>query len=142
MRTVLIGVLGCVLLIVGSTAGVGGVGLILTDPCTSTYRLSLQPADSVPGTPERTVTYGELSDVQKTAVDAALENRTRMTFRNREPLAALTDNVIVKDGTRYVASLTTIECRTLYDDLAITGFTGAVVGLLLCGFALITHRHS
>ena len=142
MRTILIGVFGGVLLIVGSIAGAGGLGGLITDPCTQTYQLSLQPAESMSDTPDQTVSYGELTDVQQVAVDAALENQSRVSFRDREPLAELTDTVIEKDGRRYVALLIANECRTLYDDLAIAGFTGAIGGLLLVGFALIVHRHS
>lgn len=142
MRTVLIGVAGSLLLIVGSLAGVGGLGLLVTDSCSPTYRLSLQSADSVSEAPERTITYGELTDVQRTAVDAALANRTRMTIRNRAPLAALTESVIEKDRTRYVATLVTVECRTPFDEIAITGFASAVCGGFLLGFALILRRHS
>lgn len=142
MRTILIGVFGCVLLVVGSIAGVGGLGLLVTDPCTPTYRLSLQPADAASATPERTVSYGELRGVQKVAVDAALENRSKASFRTREPLAELTDVVIKKGGDRYVAHLRAAECRTPYDELAIAGFTGAVLGVLVIGFALVVHRHS
>lgn len=142
MRAVLIAVLGSLLLIVGGIAGVGGLGLLITDPCASKYRLSLQPADSVSDLPEQTVSYGELSDVQKTAVDAALKNRSRLIFRNREPLAELAGKVIKMNDTRYVAHLETIKCRDLHDDLAIAGFTVAVVGISQIGFALIIHRYS
>lgn len=142
MRTLLIGVFGIVLIITGSIAGVGGLGLLITDPCTSTYRLSLQPADTVSDTPEQTVSYGELTDVQKIAVDAALEDRSKMSLRDRKPLAELTDTVIEKNGDRYVAHLVSAECRTLYDELAIAGFSGAVIGLFLIGFAFIGHRLS
>ena len=142
MRTLLIGIFGSLLLIVGSIAGVGGLGGLIIDPCTQTYRLSLQPADSVSDTPDQTVSYGELTEVQQVAVDAALENRSRLSFRDREPLDELTDTVIEKNGSRYVAHVIANECRTLYDDLAIVGFTGAIGGFLLVGFALIVHRHS
>lgn len=142
MRTVLIGVVGSVLLIVGSLAGVGGLGLLITDSCSPTYRLSMQPVDSVADPPERTVTYAELTDVQRPAVDAALANQSRMTVRNRAPLAALTESVIKKDGMRYVATLVTVECRTPFDEIAIAGFASAVCGGFLLGFAFILRRHA
>lgn len=142
MRTVLLGVFGSVLLIVGSIGGVGGLGLLITDSCTPTYRLTLQPADAVSDPPEQTVSYGQLTDLQQIAVDASLENRPRKSFRNREPLAELTETVIEKDDAHYVASLITSECRTPYDDFAIAGFSSAVIGVLLLGFTIIAHRHA
>ena len=142
MRALLIGLLGSILLIGGLVAGAGGLGLQIMNPCAPTYQLSLQPANSVATTPDQTVAFELLSEYQRTAVQAAVGNDTRLTFQNRGRLAPLTEAVITMDGDRYVAEIVTEPCQSLYDELAIGGFAGATVGTLVSLYALAVWRFS
>ena len=142
MRALAVGLVGSILLIGGLVAGVSGLGLQIMNPCTPTYKLSLQPADSVTTTPDQTVTFESLSEYQRTAVQAAVENDTRLTFQNRERLAPLTEAVITMDDNRYVAEIIENPCQSLYDELAISGFAGAIVGALVSLYALAVWRFS
>lgn len=140
MRTLLFGAVGLALLLSGLVAGVGGVGLQLADPCPTTYRLSLQPADAAADPPDETVRFASLSEYQRTAVTAALENRTRRTFGSRSRLEPLTDVVVAVGDDRYVADLVRSPCRSPYDELTIGGFAGATVGFFLAVYAAVLRR--
>ena len=133
---------GSILLIGGLVAGVGGLGLQITNPCSPTHQLSLQPTDSVATTSDQTVAFKSLSEYQRTAVQAAVENNTRLTFQNREQLEPLTEAVIMMDGDRYVAEIVMEPCQSLYDELSIGGFVGAIVGALVSLYALAVRRFS
>lgn len=142
MRTLVFGVLGILLLLCGLLAGVGGVGLQLTDPCSPKYRLTLQPADAVADPPDRTVSMASLSEYQRTAVEAAADNRTRLRFTDRARLEPLTEVVIAREGGRYVADVVTEPCRSIYDELTIGGFTVALVGFFSTLYAVVAWRMS
>lgn len=132
MHTLLIGLLGALLLTVGPQ---------MTDPCDSTYRLSLQPADSVADPPDETVHEESLTETQRVAVEATLLD-SRLTVRDRSQLEPLTDAVLVVDGERYVAELVEIPCRSPYDELALGGFGGATIGFFLALYAVVAWRFS
>ena len=142
MRTVVFGVVGSLLLLCGLFAGVGGVGLQLTDPCSPKHRLSLQPADAVADPPDQIVSFASLSEYQQTAVEAAAENRTRLRFTDRARLEPLTEVVISMEGDRYVADVVTEPCRSIYDELTMGGFTVALVGFFLTLYAVVVWRVS
>lgn len=142
MRALLTGVIGGLLLLAGSIAGTAGLGLQVTNSCSPHYQVSLQPANEAADAPERTVSFESLSDYQQMAVEAARGNGTRATFTARNRLEPLTEIVIVIEGDNYVAELVKDPCQSLYDELAVGGFIGAIVGLFLSIYSVILWRLS
>lgn len=142
MRTLLFGVVGSLLLIFGAIAGTVGLGLQLTNSCSTRYHVSLQPVTTVTDAPERTVPVESLSDYQQSAVENALGNGTNLAAPSPDRLEPLTEIVIVVNGERYVADIVEDPCRSLYDELAIGGFIGAIIGLFLSMYAVVLWRLS
>ena len=144
MRTLplLMGTFGVILVVSGLIAGIGGLGLQITNPCSPTYQVSPQPVESVTDPPDKTVTFGSLTEYQQTAVEAAMENRTRLTFRSRERLDPLTEAVIIIEENRYVATINEEQCQSLYGELALGGFAGAILGCFVVMFSIGVWRLS
>ena len=144
MRTLplLMGMFGAILVISGLIAGIGGLGLQITNPCSPTYQVSLQPVESVTNPPDKTVTVESLTEYQQTAVEAAVESRTRLTFKSREQLDPLTEAVIIIEENRYVATISEEQCRSLYGELALGGFAGAILGSFVVMFSIAVWRLS
>lgn len=142
MRMVLLGLAGGVLVVGGLVVGTAGVGLLLAEPCTPTYRLAVQPVEAAADPPERSVAVGSLTEQQRTAVEAAIDGRTRLALGDRAPLEPLTDVVIEAAEGRYVAEIVTNPCRSPYDELAAAGGLGVVVGGFLATYALVGRRLS
>lgn len=140
MRTILAGVFGVLLLLIGTVAGIGATALLVVDGCQESYRLVLDPADTVADAPEETTRVTELSGVQRTAVEAALEDRTGVAFTARPPLSDLTERVLVAGDDRYVPRLVAVPCRTPYEELALGGFGAGLVGLFVTSYALLVRR--
>lgn len=142
MRVLLAGLFGIVLLIGGLIAGVGGIGLQITHPCSPASQLSLQPADSVATPPDRTILFGSLTEYQQTAVEAAIDEQTRHTFKSRKQLEPLTEVVVEMEDGRYVADVIKNPCRSLYDELAIGGFAGSIIGAFVVMLSVVMWRTS
>ena len=144
MRTLMLvmGMFGAILVVSGLIAGIGGLGLEIANPCSPTYQVSLQPVDSVTNPPDKTVAFESLTTYQQTAVEAAMENRTRVTFKFRERLDPLTQAVIVLEENRYVVAISEDPCRSLYDELALGGFAGAILGCFVVMFSIAVWRLS
>lgn len=141
MKKITFGVLGAALLIGGLFVGAGGLALQVTSGCSTTYQLSLQPADSVADPSDETISYDSMTDYQQTAVRAALENQS-VTLSQHDPLEPLTEAVIEVDDERYVAELIENLCQSLYDEAAVGGFGASVVGLFTCLYAVVLWRQS
>lgn len=142
MRTFLVGVVGAILVISGLIAGIGGLGLQIANPCSPTYQVSLQLVDSVTNPPDKTITFKSLTKYQRTAVEATVQNRTRLTFKSREQLNSLTEGVIVMEENRYVVEISEEPCRSLYGELALGGFVGAILGCFVVMFSIAVWRLS
>lgn len=141
MRALVFGVVGVALLLGGMAAGVGGVGLMLADPCEPSYRLVIQPAEAVENPPSETRSFASLSDYQQTAVEAALSNQTRLTFQRQDALEELEAVTLVVNDQRYVVTdLVRDPCRDLYEEVALVGFTSAIIGGVLAGGAVVSWR--
>lgn len=139
-RALLATVVGVVLVLSGTLAGSAGVALMLTTPCSPSYRLAVQSAAVAPEVPDTTVSLSELSDVRRDAVRAAVENRTDVAFADREALATLTDDVILAGGERYVARVVTVPCETPYPGMVFGGVVAVTVGAFLLGYAVLLYR--
>jgi hypothetical protein len=140
MRTLLLGLVGGFILLGGVVSGVAGLGLAFTHPCSPSYQFSIQSADSVSNPPEETVAFDSLSEQQQSAVEAALDEESNRWYTSQEPLDSLTDVVIVRDDSRYVAELVTNHCQSPYDEMAMAGFSVATVGFFVALFAVFTWR--
>ena len=144
MRTLplLMGMFGAILVVSGLIAGIGGLGLQISNPCSSTYQVSLQPVDSVTNPPDKTVIFESLTEYQQTAVEAAIENRTQLTFKSRERLDPLVEAVIIIEENRYIVAISEDPCQSLYGELALGGFAGAILGCFVVMFSIAVWRLS
>ena len=140
MRTLLFGLFGGTLLIIGLAVGIGGLGLQLTHPCSSAYQLSLKPPNSTAKPPNQTSSFESLTEYQQSAVKAVLKNRTNRWFTQRDSLEPLTEVVILKRYDCYIAELITNRCESPYDELAIGGLIGATIGFFLVLYSLFCWR--
>ena len=136
------GMFGAILVVSGLIAGIGGLGLEIVNPCSPTYQVSLQPADSMMSPSDKTVAFESLTEYQQTVVEAAIENRARRTFKSRERLDPLTEAVIIIEESRYVVAINEEPCRSLYGELALGGFAGAILGCFVVMFSIVVWRTS
>jgi len=121
-------------------AGSAGTVLSFTSPCSPTYRLAVEPAGAVGDGPGDATPVEELSEVQRAAVTAAVENRTNRSFSDRDALADLDGETVLVGEDRYLPRLVEKPCDTPRPELALGGWATFLVGGLVVSYGVLAHR--